>query len=425
MKQLYLFLTVCLTFLLSGCRESPSLIHRPDPQPKEVTQMTIVYAVNHNNLSSDLVANENQMLQAMGNIDADVYKLLVYKYTSNGPGLYEVRNSNGKCEFTLLKQYDESTLSVSKERVSEVLEDALDYYPDVESNLFFWGHGLGWVNPNKYSNNSVNSPMKSFSENSTKEDYISVTLPEVYGYGGEYVYEDGVRVRMDYLDLDQLAEAIPDHKFDMIWFDCCYMSGIEVAYQLRNKCETFVAYPTEIMAEGLPYNKIMPKIIGSSPDRVGAARALYEYYVGKSTPESVSVAVMDMSRIEDVAEAARNIFMSGKNRPSEGGLQNYSRLRSTPYYDFGQYLREYADANSDASSKETTEILKERLKSALDNFVVFSAASEKDFNYPVAKPIVKENFSGLSIHNFEDLNSQRDDYYRKLDWYGRVWNMKE
>ena len=188
-----------------------------------------------------------------------------------------------------------------------------------------------------------------------------------------------------------------------------------MAYQLRNKCETFVSYPTEIMAEGLPYDKVIPKIIGSSPDRIGAARALYEYYVGKSTPEAVSVAVMDMSQIEDVAAAARDIFMSGENRPSEVGLQNYSRLRSTPYYDFGQYLREYA--NSSGSS----DLMKEKLKSALDKFVVFSAASEKDFNYPVGKPINKDNFSGLSIHNFLNLSSARDDYYRKLDWYQRVW----
>lgn len=417
MKQLYLFLIVFLTALLSGCREDP----KPDPQPKEVRQMTIVYAVNHNNLSSDLVANENQMLQAMCNVDAEVYKLLVYKYTSNGPGLYEVRNSNGKCEFTLLKQYDKSILSVSKERISEVLDDALDYYPDVESNLFFWGHGLGWVNPNKYSNNTIDSAPKSFSGYSDKEGNISVTLPEVYGYGGEDVYENGIRVRTDYLDLDQLAEAIPDHKFEMIWFDCCYMSGIEVAYQLRNKCETLVAYPTEIMAEGLPYDKVIPRIIGSSPDRVGAARALYEYYVGKSTPEAVSVAVMDMSQIEDVAAVACDIFMSGENRPSEGGLQNYSRLRSTPYYDFGQYLREYANSNASVNSPVFSDVMKEELKSALDKFVVFSVASEKDFNYPVAKPIKKENFSGLSIHNFLNLSSARDDYYRKLDWYQRVW----
>ena len=133
------------------------------------------------------------------------------------------------------------------------------------------------------------------------------------------------------------------------------------------------------------------------------------------------MAVMDMSQIEDVAAVASDIFMSGENRPSEEGLQNYSRLRSTPYYDFGQYLRAYANSNAGVNSSESSDLMKEKLKSALDKFVVFSAASEKDFNYPVAKPINKENFSGLSIHNFLNLSSARDDYYRKLDWYQRVW----
>ncbi len=418
MKQLYLFLIILLTLLLYGCKDGPE----PNPGPKEVRQMTLVYAVNHNNLSSDLDANQNQMLQAMANIDADAYKLLVYKYTSDGPGLYEVRNSNGKPEFTLLKQYDESLLSVTKERISEVIDDALDYYPEVESNLFFWGHGLGWVNPYKYLNNSKGRQAISNSNLPSDEYALSATVPELYGYGGEYVYEDGVRVGTDYLDIDQLAEAIPDNKFDMIWFDCCYMSGIEVAYQLRNKCETFVAYPTEIMAEGLPYDKVLPKIIGKSNDKIGAARALYEYYVGKSTPEAVSVAVMDMSRIEEVASVAHDIFMSGEERPQESGLQNYSRLRLTPYYDFGQYLREYVCVNTDENSNDNFGVFKERLNRALDGFVVFSAASDKDFNY---RPINKEHFSGLSIHNFKNQASDRDDYYRKLDWYSRVWSQTE
>ena len=64
-------------------------------------------------------------------------------------------------------------------------------------------------------------------------------LPEVYAFGGEYVEEDNVRNTV-YIDLDQLADAIPDGKFDMIWFDCCYMSCIEaVSY-------THLTLPTKL-----------------------------------------------------------------------------------------------------------------------------------------------------------------------------------
>lgn len=413
MKQLYIILIFVISFMFCGCEEKPEA-------PKEVKQMTLIYAVNHNNLSSDLVANQEQMLNAMVNIDPEVYKLLVYKYTSDGPALFEVIKTGGKAEFNLLKQYDNSRLSVTKDRISEVIHDALDLYPGVESNLFFWGHGLGWVNPDKYPNTVSKSKVASGATTDCNENTISMMLPEMYGYGGEYVYEDGVRVRIDYLDLDQLAEAIPDNVFDMIWFDCCYMSGIEVAYQLRDKCNYLVAYPTEIMAEGLPYSQVLPKILNSSKDKAGAAQSLYDYYIGKNVPEPVTVAVMDMSQIESVADAASEIFKMGERRPSVTGMQNYSRLRSTPYYDFGQYMREYADANVSPDSGESAESLKAMLKSALEKFVLFAAASEKDFTYPVAKPINKENFSGLSIHNYLNIDSAREDYYRKLDWNKRV-----
>lgn len=401
MKYIYI-LALVFSLILTGCRDNQD----PVPAgPKEVKQMTLVYAVNRNNLSYDLTVNEDQMLMAMRNIDPDVYKLLVYKFTSDGPGLFEVRKNGENLEFSLLKRYDKSIFSIEKERVSEVLDDALAFYPDVESNLFFWGHGLGWVNPNKYSDRV--------------ESVTSATIPELYGFGGEYIYEDDVKIKTDYIDLDELAAAIPDGKFDMIWFDCCYMSSIEVAYQLKDKCDIYVAYPTEIMAEGLPYNLVLPKILGNMPDRVGAARAMYEYYVGKNYPDPVTIAVMDMSSIESVADAVRNIVFSGEERPSVSNLQNYSRLRNTPYYDFGQYYREYVNANrsSFSSVADADGILKD-LNTAISKFVIYSAASDTDFS---GRPINKNNFSGVSVHNFLDVDSPRDGYYRKLDWYKRIW----
>ena len=408
-RNIYIAALMVVSVLLTGCD--------PDEPngPKEVKQMTLVYAINNNNLSADLVANESQMLEAMGNVDPDVYKLLVYKYTGDGPGLYEVTKESGRRTFSLLRRYDKSELSIDPKRVSEVLSDALEEYPGVESNLFFWGHGNGCVNPNKYSN-TVISNLAQADGNGIQQ---SVEIPELYGFGGEYV--DETKRKTDYVDLDLLAAAIPDGMFDMIWFDCCYMSSIEVAYQFRNKCNTFVAYPTEIMAEGLPYNLVIPKIAGATPDRCAAAKALYDYYTGKQSPEPVTVAVMDMGKIADVATAAGEIFSLGSVRPSVTDMQNYSRFYSTPYYDFGQYLREYAEANVSVAGEDKVEASVKALSDALSGFIIYSAASDGDFNYPVAKPILKENFSGISIHPYMGVNSARENFYRKLDWYSATW----
>ncbi|MDE6072704.1 MAG: hypothetical protein K2G53_09180, partial [Muribaculaceae bacterium] len=86
-----------------------------------------------------------------------------------------------------------------------------------------------------------------------------------------------------------------------------------------------------------------------------------------------------------------------------------------PYWDFGQYMREYIVANTSEEDVLRTE-LKNELQSAIDDFVIYSAASDYDFNY-YAKPILKENFSGLSAHNYVGGNSERETFYRKLDWF--------
>lgn len=425
-KIIFLLAYLALSSLFTSC----GLFNDDDDisdneSPADVKQMTLIYAVNNNNLSADLKSNEKQILSAMKDVDIREYKLLLYKYTSDGPGLFEVtRGIDGECEFSKIKSYDNSILSASKERMAEVISDALDRYPDMESNLFFWGHGNGWVNSSKYPNTSSASAasvntMFSY-ENMTFSS--TVNLPEVHSFGGEYYYENEYR-KSEYLDINLMAEAIPDHTFDLIWFDCCYMSSIEVIYQLRDKCSTLVAYPTEIMAEGLPYHLVMPHIIGSNKNLPEAAGALYEYYIGKSTPEPVTVAVMDMQYIDDLADAARNIFSLGEIRPNVSSMQNYSRFYNVPYYDFGQYLRSYAAANEGSTVDNATVATSvEALNNSLKKFVVYSAASDLDFSYPVGKKILPENFSGISIHPYAGVKTYREDFYRSLDWFEAAWN---
>lgn len=387
--------------VLTACRD-----HNDEPEllgpalQDGVGQMVLIYAVNHNNLSGDLKKNERDMLEAMKVYDVNKCKLLVYKYTASNPGLYEVASNGADREFRLIKEYDKSILSVTAERVSQVIEDAVSFYPDFNKDLFFWGHGSGWVNPNKYSPTKVVTGADS-----------KIVTPQ--SFGGEY--KGDTDYTSVYIDIDELAAAVPDNVFDILWFDCCYMSSIEVAYQFRNKCNIYVGYPTEIMADGLPYAKVLPTVFSRSPK--AGADELYKYYTEKSSPEPVTVAVMDMGKIGDVADVAKSIYALGENRPSVVGMQDYSRYRNAPYYDFGQYMRSYINMNvseEDAGFKDSKMV---ELQNALNDFVIYKKASEVDFNYPTGNPILPENYSGLSTHNYLGLNTEREVFYRKLDWY--------
>lgn len=416
MSHLYKYISICTiiiaSLIISACQEPKDPV---DDGPVE--QMVLIYAVNHNNLSSDLVLNEQQILQAMGNVNTNRYKLLLYKFIHQDStnGLYSVENENGTPTLKLIKKYDDPQMSIESERIKDVIDYAVSLYPEAEKDLFFWGHGSGWVNPNKYS---ATKPAGNASESQSLSNEEESVSPQ--SFGGEYPLEGGRT--MNYIDIDQLANSIPDNVFNIIWFDCCYMSSIEVAYQLRNKCDTYVAYPTEIMADGLPYNRILPKILGQR-DVNGAAQELYEYYTSKSSSEPVTVAVMKMDKLQKLADVSRRIFDMGSQRPTTESLQNYSRFSNAPYYDFGQYMREYISKNTDEG--DSNESLEEALKSALNDFVVYKLASERDFHYPVGYPILPENYSGISIHNYEGKNTEREEYYRKLDWYkatGKIFN---
>lgn len=137
----------------------------------------------------------------------------------------------------------------------------------------------------------------------------------LYGYGGES--------NRDYINVDELADAIPDSRFETIWFDCCYMAGIEVIYQFRNKCRTFVGYPTEVWLEGMPYDMTLPFLMKTVPDITGAARTFFDYY--NEVRDPVTVTVVDMSKLEPVADAAKAVYASGSVRAKQLAPELFAR----------------------------------------------------------------------------------------------------
>ena len=227
-----------------------------------------------------------------------------------------------------------------------------------------------------------------------------------YGFGGEYNPSSS---NTDWTEIDELARVIPDHRFDIIWFDCCYMTGIEVVYQFRNKCSTFVGYPTEVYSDGMPYDRVLPYLMQMEPDVVGAARTFYNSFNDKNYP--VTVAVVNMSRIEPLASVCHEIIGAGSERPSVRNLINYSRTASSPFYDFREFFTQTATLNSRYD-------LSEKLETAVDNAVIYSAASDRDFNMRYWD---RNRVSGLSTHYYIGGQTKEEEYYRSLDWFGRVY----
>ncbi|MDD6228198.1 MAG: clostripain-related cysteine peptidase [Bacteroidales bacterium] len=366
---------VLCSMALGSCK------HDDEPETADVESLTIVYAINNSSLSSDFESDCKEMLVAMDGIDAERNKLMVYRMDNNTTcALYEPEFKKGVWGWRKICDYNRQTTSTDPAVLERVLRDACSRYPDVHRTLIFWGHGSAWTPEFTDHQPTKSAPQRAF--------------------GGEY----GSR-GLKWMELTDLCQAIPE-KFDVIWFDCCYMSAIEVAYQIRGKADWLVAYPSEVWSKGLNYDDILPYIMRKDPGLVDAAKSFYEYYAWKDAP--ATVAVMDLSKIEPVADAMKRIFGEYPVPPQTYDIANYRRFDTPGYYD----MRQLADRRTGSNAA-----LMSSFDNAMNNFVIYQACSSRDFN---KNKWPDPNLSAVSMNNFKDSGSKEDEYYKTLDWYMRT-----
>lgn len=404
MKPIVLKHTLFLLFIISVFSNFISCGKNKKDEPEEpqpVTEKTVlVYSVVSNlNINQD----KREMLEAAEGMDLTGLKLVIYQGPKSGDAqLLELKkDDSGNCDFVVIKDYSPSLYSTDPQRMREVISDLKEMYPANSYGLILWSHANGWE--------------PAFSEHGTRSG-IGTTgaeagemSPGATRFEMPELHSFGIDADNDRMDIDELASALPAGMFEYIWMDVCDMGNIEVAYQLRNKCDFFVGCPTEDPADGMPYNLTLPFLLKDKANLTGAAQVFFNNYY------YVTVAVYDMSRIEGVADFCRAAYKNS-TPPSGADLQKYSRNEvKYPLYDFGQYTTLMAESN--IQSPDISEF-----NEAMSEFVVFKAASRYDFNFPEPKPIDQDVFSGLSCHlyNKED-NSRIVEYYRTLDWFKRVY----
>jgi hypothetical protein len=132
--------------------------------------------------------------------------------------------------------------------------------------------------------------------------------------------------RTDRLTVDELANAIraaeeeADIMLDMIVFDACLMSMVEVAYEVRDLADYMVASVTGIPVGGLPYHLFLGPLVtnpGMTVEELGEVMVdTFVYYYGYCKGEGiggaevsemgwvgVTLSSIDLSKLEELAGA--------------------------------------------------------------------------------------------------------------------------
>lgn len=378
MRLYAILIGTIMLFAAASCSDN----NEPPIEPNGTSRTVLVYMVATNDLS-DFGKDDTdieEMMQGMTSVDGKDCHLLVYVTNYDiEPTLYEISSSNGRSLMTPIKTYSANVSSVTIDRMSEVIADVRTLAPAESYGLILWSHATGWVRELEKASNSRKQTVR----------------PADFGidYGAT-------------MSITDLAEAIPDGVFNFIYADACYMGSIEIAYQLRDKADYYIASPTETMSDGMPYDENIPCFFEETPDLVGACQNMYDYYASRAS--YATIALIDCSMLEQVADLCQQIHATTSVESVDTDqLQCYNRDTRRTYFDFLQYTSLLA------SEQQATELY--QLTSQL---VPYKAATSKFLSIDIDP----DNYSGLSTYVLGTASIANEQYYTTLDWYNRVLN---
>lgn len=368
----------------AACGDHNDTPGQPGPPQQDAHRTVIVYMLaSSNGLGAGAprdydIQDIEEMCEAVRAGALGYGRLLVFHSASDGSQILKEITPSG---IETLKEYDPEVLPQTSSRMNEVFDDMKNFAPAGDYGLILWGHGTGWI-----------------------QDGITESEPAAvrpYSYGWEHKGSQA-------MNITTLASTLEGRGFSFLYMDCCYMASVEVVYQLRNAVRMIVAYPTEVLAYGMPYDKNIKCFFNNDPDLVGAAKNTMDFYKAmlEDSYRMCTVAVIDTDGMDGLASVTSLIYgMNSTGLPPDYTPQPYETGSVCNYYDFASYVRAL-----DSSGGYLDEF-----ESALADVVVYEDATA----YLWGRLPLNEH-SGLSTFIMKNDGDMSKKNYSQLDWFKDV-----
>lgn len=343
----YIFAALVAVITLGGCEKKPVCPGGPGCEPAEGSHTFIMYAVADNNLWRFLRGNINMAMTAVaeglpGNSRVVVYYDGLTDYNGNRKTLLtEIVKEGSTAVERVLKTYGEQN-SVDPAVMNSVLEDIAYFAPAEVYGISFLGHGTGWFPPEL---NNLKQPMSgdpAVPEHDLRRRENSLT--RAYGPDGTV-----------YMSSEDLVSGLAAIDFDYIIFDVCFMSSVELLYDLRNSASYIMASPAEVMGNGIPYHKLLPVLFNRAyriDQRLSSAvDAVTNHYLTVESTKSAAFTVVATAALPTLAESVRNIFASAPRNPRLEEIQSLELLSPNhAFFDLKDYMKNItSDAGTEAN----------------------------------------------------------------------------
>lgn len=382
-------------FVLLAC--DPSQWDKP-----RTRRVVLIYAMAYNDLSPAISEDIKELCEGdiPGARSTDV--LLVYarhtaKYgdykTPSAPVLYKAyRDNKGNVRRDTLTVYPDTDVSASPEVLNKVLTDVQTKFPARSYGVVFTSHATGWI-PSCYQYNK-----------SDEDEIIWASAPRMQypltkSLGEEFPANSGTGI-----EIRDLADVIP-MKLDFCLMDACLMGGVEVAYELKDKCDYLVCSPTEILSNGFIYTTMAGHLFAAGDaDLRAVCEDVYNYYEAQSgIYRSCTITLVDCSKLEPLAGVCADIIATHRQQ-----LESTDRKTIQAY--FYNRLHWYYDLRSVMRKIGADEAQMARLESALADCILYFGATEKFFDLKL------EDVCGLSMYFPYPDNQELNDFYKPYAW---------
>lgn len=384
-----------LSFSMSSCEKeepvsTPPSTRQTDPPVDDLTdfetsdpiirpnneQTVFMYLPWSTNLTSNFKQNITDLRKVVARNILKNERIIVFMCTKATEAfLFELVYEDGKEVRKTYKNYKYPSPSyTTADGIAAILNDVETYAPAKRYAMIIGCHGLGWIPVSNAQSRSR------FSATKRHWEYDNVPMTRLFG-GLSPEYQT---------DLTTLAKGISDVglKMEYILFDDCYMSGVEVAYDLKDVTEHLIASTSEVMAYGMPYAEIGEYLIGKvNYEKI--CEGFHSFYSNYTAMPCGTLAVTDCSELENLATIMQDINSQYTFDPTlVGSLQRLDGYSPVIFFDCWDYVSKLCPDQG----------LLAQFKEQLDRTVPFKRNT--DYYYTMSgggKKIKIDTFSGITI----------------------------
>lgn len=398
-----LSLLLFMSATLCGCREES--VER-DPLAQRTV---IVYMSAENNLSSFSRDDLRELTDGSKGLNGRQRLVAFVDDASvSTPAIIELKG--GKRD--TLKLFEHDFYASAPDKFREIIQFIENECPARSYGLVLWGHAKGWIIENDSIESATSRPRKAFGVDNGSN------LEVGFSFGNRW------------MNITQMAHALDGlPRFRFIFADCCCMMCVETAYELRHVTDYLLGSPAEIPGNGAPYHKIAPLFFSESDDFYKAIiDTYYDDYMGRVDYPgcSVPLSVVDMSHIEELAQATRTVLRAPSEYDTEKIAYYFQYKNDVPVmYDMCSLMERNLAENDYHAWKRVLDMavpyrrFSEKWMTDTTNFDIYKGFGVSIFN--------QDNYGGLSMFvEKPEYNFSRHDFNRdicKTSWYWAVgWN---